>query len=81
MLQSFFDKVAGLKAKIPTQVFTCEYSQILINSFSIEHLRWWLLRNQHNVLTLLKIVNFLYLAQAACHVSKVFFLASLYLSN
>ena len=58
MLQSLFNKIAGLKkAKIPTQVFSCKYSQILKNSFFIEHLRWRLLHNQDNVLTLLTTQN------------------------
>ena len=44
MLESLFDKVAGLKACIfieketLTQVFFCEYCEIIENSFFIEHL-------------------------------------------
>ena len=44
MLESIFDKVADLKAcifieeKTPTQVFFCEYCEIIENSFFIEHL-------------------------------------------
>ena len=62
MLQSLFNKVAGLKVKIPTQVFFCEYIQILKEQLFIEYLRWGLQHNQGYVLTLLKIVKFLYLA-------------------
>ena len=57
-----FNNVARLKAKIPTQLFFYKYSQVLKNSFFIEHLHWRLLHNQYKVLALLKIVKFLYSA-------------------
>ena len=47
----------------PAHMFPCKYSKILQNRFFIKPLRWLLLHNQHNVLTLLKIVKFHYLAQ------------------
>ena len=43
VLESHFDKVAGLKAWIfikaetPTQVFSCEYCEIIKNNFFLEH--------------------------------------------
>ena len=45
VLESPFNKVAGLKVCIfikkqtPTQLFSCQYCEILNNSFFIEHLR------------------------------------------
>ena len=49
VLESLFNKVSELKAsnyikkKTPTQVFSCEYGKIFMNSIFIEHLRWLLL--------------------------------------
>ena len=39
------NKVAGLKTRkeTPTQVFLCEYCDILVNTFFTKHLHWLLL--------------------------------------
>ena len=39
MLESLFDNVAGLQAWTPTQVFSCEYCEILKNTYFEEHLQ------------------------------------------
>ena len=44
MLQSLFNKVAGLGLQIylkeiQTQLFSCEYCEIFLNTYSVEHLR------------------------------------------
>ena len=46
MLESLFNKVAGLK-ETPTQVYSCEYYEIFKNSFFTEHV-WWLLLGTEN---------------------------------
>ena len=49
VLESFFNKVAGLKAA--TKLFSCEYCEIFKNSFFMEHLRWLLLFTEREALT------------------------------
>ena len=46
VLESLFNKVAGLKTL--TQVFSCEYCEILKNTFFIEHMRSLLLSSTTN---------------------------------
>ena len=43
VLESLFDKVAGLKVNT-TQMFSCEYCEIFKNNYFIEHLRLLLLK-------------------------------------
>ena len=57
MLQSLFNKVAGLRPALkgaPTQVFFCEISEIFKNIYYEKHLRTAVSGNSENIVILLK---------------------------
>ena len=68
VLESLFNKISGLKVcnfirkKLQHRCFPVNIAKFLRTAFSIEDLRWLFLQKQDNVLSLLKIVKFHYLA-------------------
>ena len=68
VLESLFNKISGLKVcnfirkKLQHRCFPVNIAKFLRTAFSIEDLQWLFLQNQDNVLSLLKIVKFHYLA-------------------
>ena len=89
VLESFFNKVAGQKAcnfikkELQSRCFLVNVAKFLRATFlqNTSSGCFCILHNSDNVLTLLKIVKLHYLAQAACHVSLVFFRLVYTLSN